>query len=262
MSRHSAELSEALSRISAVPRLLVALDFDGTLAPTVDQPEEARANSVATDAILDLVALPATTVALVSGRALDSLERVARVPREVVLVGSHGAEFRIDGNDTGPELSAEEQDVLSRLCDTIRDVASHYVGTMTEIKPAGCGLHSRLAAQDTAAAVEAHALRAVAGMRGGDLVSHRRGKDILEFTVRAADKGTALTTLRERCDVSAVMFVGDDVTDEDAFAVLRDGDVGIKVGEGETAAQYRVPDTDAVADLLADFVTTRMSTRA
>lgn len=257
MTRLNAELSEALSRIAQVDFLLVALDFDGTLAPTVDHPDEARAGSAASQAIHDLIALPKTAVALVSGRALGSLERVARMPAEVALVGSHGAEFRFEGRESGPELSPVELAVLSRLCDTIREVASHYGGAMTETKPAGCGLHTRLSTRDDAAAAEAHALSAVAEMDGGNLVSHRRGKDILEFTVRTADKGTALTTLRQRCDASAVLFIGDDVTDEDAFAVLRDGDLGVKVGAGVTAAQYRVPDTDAVADLLAGFVITR-----
>ncbi len=260
MSHHDRGLAEELARIAKVPGLLVALDFDGTLAPTVDHPDDARAIKVAHNAVLTLVGLPDTAVALVSGRALGSLEQVAHMPAEVALVGSHGAEFRIDGVDTAPKLSAEEQDVLSRLCETLVDVAARFDGAMIENKPAGCGLHTRLSSLDDATAAEAQALEAVDGMRGGDRVTHRRGKDILEFTVRSADKGTALTTLREHFGASAVLFIGDDVTDEDAFAVLRDGDVGIKVGEGNTAASHRIPNPDAVASLLGDFVSARAHT--
>lgn len=257
MSGTSAGLTEALSELSQAERLLVALDFDGTLAPTVDHPDDAKANPAATEAVLNLLAVPNTLVALVSGRALGSLQRVAHLPPEVALVGSHGAEFRLDGHDTGPELSSEEREVLSRLCSLLSDVASKYVGAMIERKPAGCGLHTRLAAPEDAAAAQEHALSAVATLSGGDRVSHRGGKDILEFTVRSANKGTAVTALRERLGASAVLFIGDDVTDEDAFAVLRDGDVGIKVGDGPTAARFRVPDPEAVAELLAGFVATR-----
>jgi trehalose 6-phosphate phosphatase len=63
--------------------------------------------------------------------------------------------------------------------------------------------------------------------------------------------------LRESTGAAAVVFVGDDVTDEHAFAILGTGDIGIKVGDGVTAAKYRVPDVAAVADVfnrLANYV--------
>src|SRR5690606_5213008 len=71
-------LVAALDELSRVPRLLVALDFDGTLAPEVDSPDNARALPAARDAVLRLHAAPGTRVALVSGRALRSLIHVAQ----------------------------------------------------------------------------------------------------------------------------------------------------------------------------------------
>ncbi len=84
------------------------------------------------------------------------------------------------------------------------------------------------------------------------------GKAVLELAVIETSKGHALDILRERLDCDVVIYLGDDVTDEKAFAHLRPdaGDVGIKVGEGETAAAHRVADTDDVASVL-DFVATR-----
>jgi trehalose-6-phosphatase len=75
-STDPAELQAALEALAATDRLLVALDFDGTLAPTVDRPEDARAVPAAREAIQRLVALEDTWVAYVSGRALDSLIQV------------------------------------------------------------------------------------------------------------------------------------------------------------------------------------------
>ena len=63
-------------------------------------------------------------------------------------------------------------------------------------------------------------------------------------------KGAALQRLRDAHGSTGVLYVGDDVTDEDAFAVLRPQDVGVKVGGGETLAGYRVADPAAVRDLL------------
>ncbi len=69
--------------------------------------------------------------------------------------------------------------------------------------------------------------------------------------------GKALEWLRELTAASAVLFIGDDVTDEDGFRVLEAGDVGIKVGTGETAAQFRISDPAEVSELLAELVTVR-----
>jgi trehalose 6-phosphate phosphatase len=60
--------------------------------------------------------------------------------------------------------------------------------------------------------------------------------------------------LREQIGPTGVLFVGDDVTDETAFVRLRDSDVGVKVGPGETAARYRVEDPEAVTELLEFLV--------
>ncbi len=245
-------LAVVLEALAATPRLLVALDFDGTLAPTVDDPDAARATPQASAAVVALAGLPDTRVAVVSGRALASLERVARLPSGVLLVGSHGAEFRFDGQEAGPQLSADERDLLGRLYATVAEVAAGFPGVMVEEKPAGCGLHTRRVSAEEGTAARTAALAAVAAL-GDDRVTERYGKDILEFTVRTADKGSALGVLRERTGASAVLFVGDDVTDEDGFAQLGAGDVGVKVGDGATSARFRVEDPDAVGGLLVSL---------
>jgi trehalose 6-phosphate synthase/phosphatase len=69
--------------------------------------------------------------------------------------------------------------------------------------------------------------------------------------VRAADKGSVLHRIRAALPPGPVLFLGDDVTDEDVFAVLGPDDLGIKVGPGETAASERVPDPETAAAVLA-----------
>ncbi|PRC46180.1 trehalose-phosphatase, partial [Mycobacterium sp. ITM-2017-0098] len=76
------------------------------------------------------------------------------------------------------------------------------------------------------------------------------GKAVLEFAVISTDKGEAVDILRSEHEASAVVFFGDDVTDEKAFARLRDSDIGVKVGPGETAAAYRIDTPEDVAAAL------------
>src|SRR6185503_19105205 len=84
-----------------------------------------------------------------------------------------------------------------------------------------------------------------------DGVFTRHGKKVVELSVVPTNKGDALEKLRGRVGASAVMFLGDDITDEDAFATLAGPDVGIKVGPGPTRAQYRVADSNEVSRVLA-----------
>lgn len=89
------ELRSAIGRIARVPQLLVACDYDGTLAPIVEDPSTAVPLPESVAAVRALAALPQTTVAVVSGRALRDLAALSRLPSEVHLVGSHGSEFDI-----------------------------------------------------------------------------------------------------------------------------------------------------------------------
>jgi trehalose-phosphatase len=120
-------------------------------------------------------------------------------------------------------------------------------------------LHTRLADPETSLHTTETVLEGP-GTRAG--VHVKLGKDVVELAVLQADKGTALQELRERTGAVAVLYAGDDVTDEDAFAVLDParGDVGVKVGSGATAAAHRVgspEDVTAVLERLVDLVVAR-----
>lgn len=252
---------DAIHRVASTPKLLVALDFDGTLAPTVDDPATSRAIPGASAAIEALVRTPDTVAAIVSGRHLVGLQEVVTVPPEVILIGSHGAEILIDGEETGPTLTPEEHELLESVCSAVESVAARFLGARMERKPSGCGLHTRLASAEDSETAREETLAAVHAIAGSAGVTERDGKDILEFIVRAADKGSALQWLRELLGATSVVFIGDDVTDEDGFRSLTTGDVGIKVGEGESTAEFRVADPGEATDLLAMLVTARYESR-
>jgi trehalose 6-phosphate phosphatase len=248
-----AELADALTELARTETLLVALDFDGTLAPLVDDPSAARAHPEAREAMLALVDAPRTTVALISGRAMESLLDVSEAPDGVLLSGSHGIEVRL-GSEPEVTLTSDELDRVTRLGEALNPVANRYDGAWLEAKPAGFALHTRLAADSDALAAQEEAGLAASSI--GDLTI-RPGNNVLEFSVRSTNKGDAISRLRRHAGATAVLFAGDDVTDEDGFTALKPGDVGIKCGSGPTAAEFSVPGIPQVASALAQLARLR-----
>jgi trehalose 6-phosphate phosphatase len=246
MSPLPAALVEALDAAVASQRLLVASDFDGTLAPIVNDPAAARALPDAADALVALADQPSVSVALISGRALATLRELSAMPSSVALVGSHGAEF-----DTGFANDVDEA-LLRRIVDELTAIADGRPGVAVETKLASVALHVRNASDSDGEAALAEA-REAARFWDAEITA---GKKVLEFAVVSTDKGEAVDILRDRADATAVVFFGDDVTDEKAFARMRDGDVGVKVGQGETLARYRIDSPDDVASALAYLLDT------
>lgn len=235
--------------------LLVALDFDGTLAPFVDDPASARPLPEAEVAI-ERIAASGVALALVSGRNITDLAGRATPPFGTHLVGSHGAERGL-ATDTG--LQAEELALthaqearLGLLVNALHGTVANRPGAWIQTKPAAAVLHTRKAAAGDAAAATADA--AAVAERFGLHAMH--GKDVVEIAVVETSKGQAIDALREELESHhpgtrfRVLFAGDDTTDEDGFGVLRDGDVGIKVGDGPTAAAFRIADPAALSAVL------------
>ncbi|MDT5189676.1 MAG: trehalose 6-phosphate phosphatase [Mycobacterium sp.] len=240
MSELPSDLLRALDGAAATPRLLVASDFDGTLAPIVNNPADARPLPGAADALIALAGQPSTTVALVSGRALSTLRELSSIPPPVHLVGSHGAEF-----DSGFSHDIDRE-LLERITAELTAIAANRPGVTVEPKPASVALHVRNAgAADGRAALDA----ALAAAQAWD-AELTEGKAVLEFAVISTDKGEAIDIIRDRDDATAVVFFGDDVTDEKAFRRMRDGDVGVKVGPGDTLARFRVETPEDVETAL------------
>ena len=235
------ELRAALTRIAQVPQLLVGCDYDGTLAPLVDDPTAAGPLPEAVAAVRALASLPQTVVAVISGRALRDLATLSRLPSEVHLVGSHGSEF-----DLGfiQRLEPELRELHGRLLSELTEICRVHPGMRLETKPASVAVHVRGIDPE----VGERALEAVrCGPATWPDVHVTSGKDVIELSLLATDKGAAVNTLRAQTSASAVLYLGDDVTDENAFTKLHGPDLGIKVGPGGTQAAYRVDEPiDAV----------------
>lgn len=226
-----------------LPTSLLTFDVDGVLAPIVEHADEAAL----TPGVGERLAALATEacVAILSGRALESLERLFAFPPELHVVGSHGLEVR------GAEMSSlddDEQFVFDQLeIIATRGVEAAGDGAWLEYKPASVVLHTR-SADPVLAAPAVQAVSNLASMVNGAQV--KAGSSVIEMLARRASKGDALTELSATLERTPVVYFGDDITDEDAFRVMGDDDVSVRVGPGDTAATYRLPDPASVAELI------------
>ncbi|NLG55548.1 MAG: trehalose-phosphatase [Rhodococcus sp.] len=240
------ELRRALSTVARTPRLLVASDYDGTMAPIVSNPDKAFPHAESVRALRALASLPGTAAAVISGRALKDLAALSRLPAEVQLVGSHGSEFDIGFVHA---IDGDARQLLRDIVTEFERISAAHPGTTIEVKPASAALHVRNAETPADAQEALNEARAGAAKWAGVQVTE--GKAVIEMAVIPTDKGQALDTIRHQEGATAAIFIGDDVTDEKAFARLQGPDVGIKVGDGESLAEYRVATTEDVSAALA-----------
>ncbi len=247
------DLDQQLEKIASVPILLVASDYDGTIAPIVSDPAKATPHREAVIAVRNLANLSQTHVAIISGRALTDLANLIRPPEDVHLVGSHGSEFDLN---FATSLSPEAIQLHRHIQTELSEIASQGAGLAIEHKPASVALHYRNASESESEKAIQAIMNGPAAIEG---VSTKHGKKVVELGVFSTNKGDALEKIRHLVGASAVIFFGDDVTDEDAFATLTGPDIAVKVGNGETRATYRVKGPEDVTKILARLSELRAS---
>lgn len=248
-----ASLEEDLARLARAETLLVASDFDGTLAPIVDHPDGVEADRDAVRALVSLSELPRTHVAVISGRSRDVLRGfLGEAAPRMRLAGSHGAEAGgagVGGAEPGAgaiRLTDEQHRALDRAVARLEELAGRYEGALVERKPLGVAFHYRRVCPGGRERASEEARALLRGVGAGI----RPGHEVVELSMVEADKGRALESLRREVGATATLFVGDDVTDEDAFDRLGPSDLGVKVGPGDTKATARIESQDEVAPLL------------
>jgi trehalose-phosphatase len=251
---------QAVRRKPAGARLLVLMDFDGTLVDLADDPDAVELRSSIRDLLRSLVLRPELTVGVISGRRLADVRRRVGLGQGVFYVGLHGFEIEGPGlrflHDRAVETSPVIQQVARALVDPVRDLA----GVRVENKELTVAVHVRGAAPAVRQRAE-RALREIAAphLAGGGL-RLLRGADVFEFLPDVAwTKGDAVLSIKaqvERCYEQPAwpIYLGDDVTDEDAFrAVAGAGGPTIVVGSGPSSALYRLPHPGLVERFLQEL---------
>lgn len=250
----------AIQRQLRGKRPAVFIDYDGTLTPIVDRPELAVLDASVREAIRELAEL--CPVAIVSGRDRADVEQLVGV-EGLIYAGSHG--FDIAGpNGMSMQYpgAAEFLPDLDRAAATLRERLNDVAGALIERKRYAIAVHYRLVTTDELPRVEAAVDAALAA--APDRLRRTGGKKVFELRVRLPwDKGRAVAWLLDSLHLNRPevlpIYLGDDETDEDAFAALRERNgIGVLVAPQpqKTHAHYRLDDPDAVGRFLRALIET------
>jgi trehalose 6-phosphate phosphatase len=221
------------------------LDVDGTLLELARRPDLVTVDPALFSLLPALADRLEGRLALVSGRAASDVALLFQ-GIEVTIAGDHGCEIRFPG---GELVAASRHPRIDEAIEAFADFAQARDGLLVEVKPHGVALHYR-----EGPAFE-EPCRELATELAASLGLHLQGgKMMVELRQGSCDKGTALNLLMERAPMKGTrpVFIGDDVTDEQAFAAAHAlGGAGILVGPRRpTGARFALADVPAVHDWL------------
>jgi trehalose 6-phosphate phosphatase len=227
------------------------LDVDGTLVDIAETPEEVDPGADEIGLLKDLHRACDGALALISGRSLARLDALF-APLVLPVAGQHGVERR----DASGKRHRHRFPVaaLKPAAGGIRNFAARHKGLVFEDKGASVALHYRLAPQ-LAAAAQAAVREAAEPL--GEAVEVQGGKMVVELKPAGCDKGSAIEAFLQEPPFAGriPVFLGDDVTDEYGFRVVnRLGGHSVKVGEGPSAARWRLPSPAAARTWLQEWL--------
>jgi trehalose-phosphatase len=256
MLKHALQYIDEIKARAAGMQVVFFLDYDGTLTPIVSKPELAVLSQTMQTCLKQLC--EQHTVAIISGRELADVRRCVGLDT-LYYAGNHGLEIASPGQDdvaymAGSECRADMDAMYHHLQEHLGEIK----GILIENKTYTLSVHYRLVDACYMPRIE-HAVRQVASQHTG--ISMHHGKKVLELrATHAWNKGDAVGYLLEKIQHTHThvlpIYIGDDVTDEDAFRVVQSLGTGVLVAEKarQTAADFYVSNTDDVLLFLKTFI--------
>lgn len=232
---------------STTPALAIFTDFDGTLVELADTPDQVDVPQSLHEQLERTVRELDSAFAVLTGREIADIDRFLS-PLQLPIAGAHGTQRRrADGfvETVDPSSIQGAEDIAQAM----QPLVIAHPALLLESKEGAVALHFRQA-PELEGAVRLAMEEALNGSSDFTLVP---GKMVLEARPRNANKGNALRAfMKEEPFLGRTpIFIGDDTTDEDAFIAAQElGGVGIKLGEGETAARMRIANVASVHALI------------
>jgi len=250
------ERFEEIAGVAKGKEVAVFLDYDGTLTPIVEDPDKAFLSDSMKDALIELA--DHVTVAVISGRDRPDVQRLVGI-KSIFYAGSHGFDIAgPDGIETGPEKGKDFLPALDQAEKKVKERLEAVSGAWVERKKFSIAVHYRKVEESDVTKVK-QAVEDVAALHPD--LRQSGGKKIFELQPKMDwHKGKALMWLLQelKFDTSDVVpfYIGDDITDEDAFRTLKDRGIGVVVMDPprNTEARYRLKNTDEVERFLKKLI--------
>lgn len=248
--------ASAIEQASTDHHLLLLLDFDGTLVDFNPDPEAVFLPAERRRLLLRIHERHDATVAIVSGRRLTDVRERAKLPPDNYHAGLHGLEIEGHGERFEHPQAGKAMGIVRELVDVLSRDFETMPGVLVEDKTLSIVLHFRAASPSDAARLPGLlARRARRYLDAGEL-RIMPGNCMTELLPNIDwNKGHAVTWIRERVASSskqpvACVYVGDDVTDQDAFAVLGESGVAIASSDRVSGADFNLDGPPEVEALL------------
>ncbi len=248
-SAPSVALEQAMNIMAAAPRLLLVLDYDGTLVDFTQSPRIAAPDRELVDLLRRLSHRPGTSVHVVSGRARDSLEAFLG-ELDIGLHAEHGLWSRPERRAPWQARRPLPPLWLEPVKRRIERVVQRTDGALLEVKSGSLAFHYRATEPQLARRrLEELRLALRADPQAGEY-EVLEGQRVFEVRPRGINKGAVIPDMLAAAPGAAVLAIGDDRTDESLFSALPPGAVGVHVGGGQSVARYRVQGVAVVRALL------------
>lgn len=230
------------------------LDFDGTLAPLRNTPAMAALTDESRDILKEIAESPGIFLSIVTGRGMQDIKQKIGI-ENICYITSHGFEISSPRLDWWHREAYARRQKLIKLSESLSSSLRAFKGVFIEVKPFTLTIHYRLLKNANTADLKAK-VREVIGQAGSGF-RLTKGKKAIEIRPDLQwDKGMAvmavLKGLNHTLDALPI-YIGDDITDEDAFRNLRKTGITIKVGRGPTSAEFFVESTADVQKFLEDL---------
>ena len=248
-----------LKRQLKAKKIFLFLDYDGTLTPIASRPKQATLPKATKALLRRLQRCQGVKIALISGRSLKDVKALVGV-KDVVYAGNHGLEIKGSGLVWKNPLVTKNKKVLTVIKQKLKKSLKGIKGVLIEDKGLTLSVHYRCVKKAKQAAVKKLFQKTVLLFLKSDKIKTSEGKKVLEIRPPLKwHKGKAVQWLLSQWRKSKkhhlAIYVGDDVTDEDAFGILGSEDLSVIVGKKRrTRARYFVKNTQDVNRLLREVL--------
>lgn len=230
----------------------ILLDYDGTLAPFTRMPADAVPGETLYGLLRSLCDDPKNHIAVISGRDAETLEKwLGKLP--LTLVAEHGAQIKMKGS-TWEQVTTVSSSWKDDIRPLLQVFVSRCAGSFIEEKKNTLVWHYRNTPPEFGFTRSRELINSISQFAQNTPVQVIDGNKVVEIRLTGVDKGVTASRIMDTVNPDFALCMGDDTTDEDMFRALADSAYTIRIGNGNTAADYNIISQDRVLPFLYSLI--------